>query len=312
MKYWCEHPWRGRFENARGEVCAKCGRPTDALYIDTATAIERFRNGQSISTPPRELQAVISNAIRATGELDDFEVTALVHAGVMKEGASPALPLPEGSRLRATLPDAPDRRPRLREVRTVSPARRHRISVGRRIRLTRKASPRRPLSGSSSSLRRASDASPPRPERAVRRLDAGGSRRRLAPRHHHQRRERPALVLGHRGSSPPVRLAAVNRALRRSPGRTRRAGDAGAEAPPRRLAATRSTGLSPAREVGRRAFGEPSVKAAGLMETEAPGGRCSAQAAILRTSALPARPGSMDVEEERRPGRCSTLTSPHR
>ena len=85
MKYWCEHPWRGRFENARGEVCAKCGRPTDALYIDTATAIERFRNGQSISTPPRELQAAISNAIRATGELDDFEVTALVHAGVMKK-----------------------------------------------------------------------------------------------------------------------------------------------------------------------------------------------------------------------------------
>ena len=85
MKYWCEHPWRGRFENARGEVCAKCGRPTDALYIDTATAIERFRNGKSIFTPPRELQAAISNAIRATGKLDDFEVTALVHAGVMKK-----------------------------------------------------------------------------------------------------------------------------------------------------------------------------------------------------------------------------------
>ena len=84
MKYWCEHPWRGRFKNARGEVCAKCGRSTDALYIDTATAIERFRNGRSISTPPRELQPAITNAIRATGELDDFEVTALVHAGVMK------------------------------------------------------------------------------------------------------------------------------------------------------------------------------------------------------------------------------------
>ena len=53
MKYWCEHPWRSRFDNARTEeLCAKCGRPTDAPYIDTATAIERFRNGRSIFTPP--------------------------------------------------------------------------------------------------------------------------------------------------------------------------------------------------------------------------------------------------------------------
>ena len=85
MKYWCEHPWRSRFDNARGEVCAKCGRPTDEPYIDTDTAIERFRNGKSIFTPPRELQAAISNALRATGKLDDFEVDALVHAGVMKK-----------------------------------------------------------------------------------------------------------------------------------------------------------------------------------------------------------------------------------
>ena len=86
MKYWCEHPWRGRFENARAEeLCAKCGRPTDAPYIDTATAIERFRNGKSIFTPPTELAAAISNAIRATGKLNDFEVTALVRAGVMKK-----------------------------------------------------------------------------------------------------------------------------------------------------------------------------------------------------------------------------------
>ena len=34
---------------------------------------------------PRELQAAISNALRATGKLDDFEVAALVHAGVMKK-----------------------------------------------------------------------------------------------------------------------------------------------------------------------------------------------------------------------------------
>ena len=37
------------------------------------------------SRPPRELQAAISNALRATGKLDDFEVAALVHAGVMKK-----------------------------------------------------------------------------------------------------------------------------------------------------------------------------------------------------------------------------------
>ena len=85
MKYWCEHPWRTRFDNARGEVCAKCGRSTDEPYIDTDTAIDRFRNGKSIFTPPRELQAAISSALRATGKLDDFEVAALVLAGVMKK-----------------------------------------------------------------------------------------------------------------------------------------------------------------------------------------------------------------------------------
>ena len=58
--------------------------------------------------------------------------------------ASPALPLPEGSRLRATLPYSPGRRPGQRDVRKVSPARRHRTSVGSRIRLTRTGSPRRP------------------------------------------------------------------------------------------------------------------------------------------------------------------------
>ena len=47
--------------------------------------IERFRNGKSIFTPPRELQVAIADVIRATGKLDDFEVTALVHAGVMKK-----------------------------------------------------------------------------------------------------------------------------------------------------------------------------------------------------------------------------------
>ena len=85
MKYWCEHPWRTRFDNARGEVCGRCGRPTDEPYVDTDTAIDRFRNGRSIFTPPRELQAPITNALRATGKLDDFEVDALVLAGVMKK-----------------------------------------------------------------------------------------------------------------------------------------------------------------------------------------------------------------------------------
>ncbi|MDE0056636.1 MAG: hypothetical protein OXP07_00815, partial [Defluviicoccus sp.] len=66
MKYWCEHPWRTRFDNARGEVCGRCGRPTDEPYVDTDTAIERFRNGRSIFTPPPELQAAITNALRAT------------------------------------------------------------------------------------------------------------------------------------------------------------------------------------------------------------------------------------------------------
>ena len=60
-------------------------QPTDEPYIDTDTAIERFRNGKSIFTPPRELQAAISSALRATGKLDDFEVAALVHAGVMRK-----------------------------------------------------------------------------------------------------------------------------------------------------------------------------------------------------------------------------------
>ena len=50
-----------------------------------ASGIDRFRNGKSIFTPPRELQAVITNGLRATGKLDDFEVAALVHAGVMKK-----------------------------------------------------------------------------------------------------------------------------------------------------------------------------------------------------------------------------------
>ncbi|MDE0379636.1 MAG: ParA family protein [Rhodospirillales bacterium] len=62
MKYWCEHPWRTRFDNARGEVCGRCGRPTDEPYVDTDTAIERFRNGRSIFTPPPELQAAISSS----------------------------------------------------------------------------------------------------------------------------------------------------------------------------------------------------------------------------------------------------------
>ena len=78
MKYWCEHPWRTRFDNARGEVCGRCGQPTDEPYVDTDTAIDRFRNGRSIFTPPRELQAAITNALCATGKLDDFEVGALV------------------------------------------------------------------------------------------------------------------------------------------------------------------------------------------------------------------------------------------
>ena len=67
------------------EVCGKCGRPTDEPHVDTDTAIERFRNGRSIFTPPRELQAAITNALRATGKLDDFEVAALVLAGVIKK-----------------------------------------------------------------------------------------------------------------------------------------------------------------------------------------------------------------------------------
>ena len=115
MKYWCEHPWRSRFDNARGEVCAKCGRRTDEPYIDTA--IDRFRNGKSIFTPPRELQAAITNALRATGQLDDFELAALVHAGVMKKVPSPPPQLPRGSReasgpppgFRGTAPPPPAR-----------------------------------------------------------------------------------------------------------------------------------------------------------------------------------------------------------
>ncbi len=49
----------------------ECCRSTDEPYIDTDTAIDRFRNRKPIFTPPRELQAAISNALRATGRLDD-------------------------------------------------------------------------------------------------------------------------------------------------------------------------------------------------------------------------------------------------
>ena len=136
MNYWCEHPWRTKFDNAREEVCGKCGRPTDEPYVDTDTAIERFRNGRSIFTPPRELQAAITNALRATGKLDDFEVAALVLAGVRKKVHLRHPPLPEGSRLRTALPHPSDRRPGPRDVWKVWP-RRQGISVGGRIRLTR-------------------------------------------------------------------------------------------------------------------------------------------------------------------------------
>ena len=84
MKYWCEASLGEPGSTMpAGEICGKCGRSTDAPYTDTA--IDRFRNRKPIFTPPRELQAAISNALRATGRLDDFEVAALVLAGVMKK-----------------------------------------------------------------------------------------------------------------------------------------------------------------------------------------------------------------------------------
>ena len=55
-------------------------RPTSP----TSTPTRRLSAG-TIFTPPRELQAAISSALRATGKLDDFEVAALVHAGVMRK-----------------------------------------------------------------------------------------------------------------------------------------------------------------------------------------------------------------------------------
>ena len=61
------------------------GGETMHLTAGGVTAIDRFRNGRSIFTPPRELQAAITNDLRATGQLDDFEVDALVLAGVMKK-----------------------------------------------------------------------------------------------------------------------------------------------------------------------------------------------------------------------------------
>ena len=199
MKYWCEHPWRGRFENARGEVCAKCGRPTDAPYIDTDTAIERFRNGQSIFTPPRELQAAISNAIRATGRLDDFEVAALVLAGVMKKVHLRHSRYPKEAACGQPYP--PDRRPGPRDVR---PVRLQRISVGGRIRLTRAGRPGGPPAGSSSSSRRASDAQPDTTEWTVTGSTPAARAAARAPHpHRHLRRERHDRVLGHRAASPP-------------------------------------------------------------------------------------------------------------
>ena len=145
--------------------------------IDTATAIERFRNGRSISTPTRELQPAITNAIRATGELDDLEVTALVHAGVMKHVHLQHSRYPTEAACGATLRYSPDRRPGSRAVRKVSSARRHRISVGGRIRFTRTGSPRRP-SGRlvfrfPASIRRQPDTA----RVGGHRLDADGSRR---------------------------------------------------------------------------------------------------------------------------------------
>ena len=71
---------------------------------------------------------------------DDFEVAALVLARRHEEGASPPLPLPEGSRLRAAVRHPRHRRPGLRDVRKVSPHP-HDVSGEGRSRLTPTGSP---------------------------------------------------------------------------------------------------------------------------------------------------------------------------
>ena len=73
--------------SADGQPTSPTSTPTPRSTASgtTDTAIDRFRNRKPIFTPPRELQAEISNALRATGRLDDFEVAALVLAGVMQK-----------------------------------------------------------------------------------------------------------------------------------------------------------------------------------------------------------------------------------
>ena len=71
MKYWCEHPWRSRFDNARTEeLCAKCGRPTDA-------PLHRHRHGDR-TFPERTFD--LHAAARARGGdrlVNRFEVLVL-------------------------------------------------------------------------------------------------------------------------------------------------------------------------------------------------------------------------------------------
>ena len=71
------------------------GEPTSPTSTPRSTA---SGTASQSSRRPRELQAAITNALRATGKLDDFELAALVHAGVMKKVPSPPPQLPRGSR----------------------------------------------------------------------------------------------------------------------------------------------------------------------------------------------------------------------
>ena len=122
---------------ARGRSCGR--RRARRACRSTARPAERRRRrsaDRSIFTPPRELQAAITNALRATGKLDDFEVGRPRARRRHEEDPSQAPPpLAERSCLRAALPHPLDRRPGL-----VSPHR-HDVSGEDRIRLKPKGLP---------------------------------------------------------------------------------------------------------------------------------------------------------------------------
>jgi len=194
MKYWCGTSLVNQVRQCpRGSLREVRTANRRAIRRHRYGDIERFRNGRSIFTPPRELQAPITNALRATGQLDDFEVAAIVLAGAMKKVHLRHRHYQKEAACGQPYPHPPDRRPEPRDVWKVWP-RRQGINVGGRTRLTQAGTagevfqfPASITSVVDAPRLVSSDARPTRPEWAVNRLDAGRPGRRLEPQPHHLR-----------------------------------------------------------------------------------------------------------------------------